>query len=326
MDVLGSGIRVSLVNMATVCLLGFFHLPPDLDATVVLLAGVNGLLYAAATLPIMLVIEKSFGVVTDMSLLELTSPDNEVMRMMEDVAPGSYQHSLNVTKLAESAAEAIGANYLLVRAGAYFHDIGKSLKPNYFSENQVTMEDKKAHSKLSPYMSVLIIKNHVKEGVEIAKRAGLPQKVIDFIPQHHGTGLIRYFYSEAMRRYEDSESVDPVREEDFRYPGPKPQTIETAIVHLSDAVEAIVTATFTSSQVNENDLKRTVDKAVADRFEDGQFDECDLTMRDLYLIKRSFVKTLKARFHQRISYPTEMRKDPTRDTRETPSAQSAKAA
>jgi hypothetical protein len=270
----------------------------------VLLAGINGMIFAAATLPIMLFFEKAFGVVTDMALLELTAPDNKLMRMMEDTAPGSYQHVLSVTKLAESAAESIGANYLLVRAGAYFHDIGKTVKPKYFSENQVTLDDKKVHSRISPYMSVLIIKNHVKEGVEIARRAGLPEKVIDFIPQHHGTGLIRYFYSEALHRYEDSESMDPVREEDFRYPGPKPQTIEAAIVLMADGVEAIVTSRFTSSQVNENELRRVVKQAIDERFQDGQFDECDLTMRQLGQIRDSFVKTLKARFHHRIAYPS----------------------
>lgn len=304
LDVLGAGSRVALVNITTAFVLCIFRFPPEFDGMLLLLAGINGMIYAAATLPIMLFFEKGFGVVTDMALLELTAPDNKLMRMMEDTAPGSYQHVLSVTKLAESAAESIGANYLLVRAGAYFHDIGKTVKPKYFSENQVTLEDKKVHSRISPYMSVLIIKNHVKEGIEIARRAGLPQKVIDFIPQHHGTGLIRYFYNEALHRYEDSESMDPVREEDFRYPGPKPQTIEAAIVLMADGVEAIVTSRFTSSQVNENELRRVVKQAIDERFQDGQFDECDLTMRQLGQIRESFVKTLKARFHHRIAYPT----------------------
>src|SRR5206468_1556826 len=127
---------------------------------------------------------------------------------LEEKAPGSYQHVLSVTKLAEAAANAIGANYLLVRAGALFHDIGKMVKPKYFSENQVTMEDKRAHTRLSPYMSVLIIKNHVKEGIELGREYGLPQKIIDFIPQHHGTGLIRFFYAAALKRYEESATAN----------------------------------------------------------------------------------------------------------------------
>ncbi|MBI3736920.1 HDIG domain-containing protein [Candidatus Sumerlaeota bacterium] len=261
---------------------------------------------------------------TDIRLLEITGPQHELMRMLEDRAPGTYQHVLNVTKLAESAAEAIGANFLLVRSGAYFHDIGKMLKPKFFSENQVTLEDKKAHSKLSPYMSTLIIKNHVKEGIELGKKHGLPPKVIDFIPQHHGTSLIRFFYVEALRRYEETETTDVVREEEFRYPGPKPQTVETAIVLLADSVEAIVTSVFTQSQVNENDLRRTVAQAISERFSDGQFDECELTMRDLFLIRESFITTLKARFHQRIAYPTAPgrketsgRKDDTASGRQT---------
>ena len=312
-DVLTTGFRVGLVNMAALGFLWLLRYPAGFEPILFLGGMLNGLACAALALPIIVVFEHAFGVVTDMRLLELTSPHHPLIREMEDRAPGSYQHVLNVTKLAESAAEAIGANYLLVRAGAYFHDVGKMLKPKYFSENQVTLEDKKAHSKLSPYMSVLIIKNHVKEGIEIAKEYGLPQKIIDFIPQHHGTSLIRYFYAEALRRYEESASLDVVHEEDFRYPGPKPQSIETAIVLLSDSVEAIATSTFTGAQVNENDLRRVVAEAVTERFNDGQFDECDLTMRDLFQIRESFVKTLTARFHQRITYPAAPKRETPRE-------------
>ncbi len=312
-DVMTAGMRVGVVNVATVCILALFRIPAKPDPPLVFWAFVNGLTCAAATLPLMVIFERAFGVVTDIRLLEITGPQHPLMRMLEEKAPGTYQHVLNVTKLAESAAESIGANFLLVRAGAYFHDVGKMLKPKYFSENQVTFDDKKSHSRLSPYMSTLIIKNHVKEGMEMAKKFGLPDKVIDFIPQHHGTGLIRYFYSEALQRYEETERTDVVREEDFRYPGPKPQTIEAAIVLLADSTEAIATSVFTQPQVNENDLRRVVAQAVSERFNDGQFDECDLTMRDLFQIRESFIKTLKARFHHRIAYPAQVRKEAPRE-------------
>jgi putative nucleotidyltransferase with HDIG domain len=325
-DVLVAGIRVAVVNVVTVWFLALFDLPPRPHISNLVAAFVMGIVCGSLTLPLIAIFEKMFDIVTDIRLYEITGPQNELIRMMEEKAPGTYQHVLNVTKLAESAAEAIEANFMLVRSGAYFHDIGKMLKPKYFTENQVTLEDKKAHSRLSPYMSTLIIKNHVKEGIELAKKHGLPQKVIDFIPQHHGTSLIKYFYNEALQRYEETESTDVVREEDFRYPGPKPQTIEAAIVMLADSVEAIVTSVFTQSQVNENDLRRVVAQAIADRFSDGQFDECDLTMRDLFLIRESFIKTLKARFHQRIAYQTTQRRDAPREGREAGAAPAQVAA
>ncbi|NQU45415.1 HDIG domain-containing protein, partial [bacterium] len=179
----------------------------------------------------------------------------------------------------------MGANYLLVRAGAYYHDIGKTLKPNYFGENQISLDEKSLHSKISPYMSAMIIKNHVKAGIELARQHRLPERVIEFIPQHHGTTKISFFYNEAVKRWENSQSTDPVREEDFRYPGPKPQNMETAIVMLSDAVEATVTSRFTSLSINEDELLMTVKKCIRDRFNDGQFDECDLTLRALHAIE-----------------------------------------
>jgi len=198
---------------------------------------------------------------------------------------------------------AIGANYLLVRAGAYYHDVGKMIKPKYYSENQTSPEDKKTHGKLTPHMSVLVIKNHIKEGMELAKKHGIPKNVRDFIPQHHGTSLIRFFYQHAMQNYENSESNDPVREEDFCYPGPKPQTMEAAIVMLADAVEATATSKASSTYVKESDLRRVVRDAISEKFTGGQFDECNLTLKDLHIISESFIKTLISRFHFRIAYP-----------------------
>ncbi|MCL5269228.1 MAG: HDIG domain-containing protein [bacterium] len=317
-EVLRVGVQVGLVNVVTIAILALLVSASLPLVRELIFVFINGLACAFGTLILLVVFEKAFGIVTDLRLLELTGLKHPLLAQLEERSPGTYQHVLNVTKLAEAAAEAIGANYLLVRAGSYFHDIGKMVKPKYYSENQVTLDDKKAHSRLTPYMSVLIIKNHVKEGIELARKAGLPQKVVDFIPQHHGTGLIRIFYTEALKRYENSETVDPVHEEDFRYPGPKPQSVETAIVLLADSVEATAASRFTSGQVNINELRRVVQQTISEKFLDGQFDECDLTLRHLYLIREAFVRTLMARYHFRIAYPAPpQRREPPRDARET---------
>ncbi|HNY26480.1 MAG TPA: HDIG domain-containing protein [Candidatus Sumerlaeota bacterium] len=265
---------------------------------------VNGVFCGVVTMPTLVVFERLFGVVTDIGLLELTGLDHPLLKELEEKAAGSFQHSLNVCKLSEAAAKAIGANSLLVRAGSYFHDVGKILKPKYAGENAITLEERSLHSKLSPHMSAMIIKNHVKGGIELARKYKLPERVVDFIPQHHGTTIIAFFYVEALKRFENSRSMDPVRESDFRYPGPKPQMIETAIVMLADAVEATATSRFTSLSVNEDELRMCVHKIVTDKFADGQFDECDLTLRDLHVIRESFIKTLLGRFHHRVAYPS----------------------
>lgn len=303
-EVLLVGVQVGLVNVITLVILRMLKVMQLADAPSLMAAFLSGIACAFGTLVLLVLFERTFGIITDLRLLELTGLRNPLIAQFEEKAPGSYQHVLNVVKLAEAAAQAIGANYLLVRAGAYFHDIGKMIKPKYFSENQVTLDDKRAHSRLSPYMSVLIIKNHVKEGIQLARDFHLPSKVIDFIPQHHGSGLIRYFYTEAMKRYAESGAVDEPREEDFRYPGPKPQSIEAAVVMLADSVEAVAASKFTGGQVSEGELRKLVQTAITDKFDDGQFDECDLTMRHLHLIRESFVKTLLGRYHFRVAYPT----------------------
>lgn len=314
-EVMRVGLLVGLVNIATILIITFMRGDWRADPIDLGFAFFNGMACAAGTLILLVISERTFDITTDLRLLELTGLRHPLLRQLEEKAPGSYQHVLNVTKLAEAAAVAIGANYLLVRAGALFHDIGKMVKPKYFSENQVTLEDKKAHGKLSPYMSVLIIKNHVKEGIELARRARppLPQKIVDFIPQHHGTGLIRYFYSTALKRYEESEAMEPVRENDFRYPGPRPQSVEAAIVLLADSVEAIAASKFVGGQVNEDEIRRMTQMAVTERFNDGQFDECDLTFKQLDKIREAFVRTLMARYHFRVAYPDLPKRPESRD-------------
>ena len=211
--------------------------------------------------------------------------------------------SSSYKKLAEAAAASIGANVLLVRAGVYFHDIGKLAKPEYFTENQVTLEDKARHVTLKPQISTLIIKNHVKEGVEIARKARLPQRIVDFIPEHHGTGLIQFFYQKALAQAASGQSKEIVREADYRYPGPKPRTIEAAIVMMADSVEATSTAKFAARTVREDEVQQLVRSIIADRFNDGQFDECSLTMESLTRIRESLIKTLLSRYHTRVDYP-----------------------
>jgi putative nucleotidyltransferase with HDIG domain len=303
-DVRMAAFHTSGVNLVLIIVLSVVNDPTVIYLEAAAVGILNGLFCVLITLPSLSLFENMFGIVTDVKLLELTGINKPLLREMEDKIPGTYQHSMNVAKLAEPAARAIEANYLLVRAGAYYHDIGKMLKSRYYSENQVTPEEKQLHNNISPNMSMLIVRNHVKEGMELAKKKRLPQKIIDFIPQHHGTSLINYFYKRAQQQYNESESNVPVREEDFRYLGPKPQSVEAAIVMLADAVEATATSRLSHPNVTEDEISRLVHETIVEKFNDGQMDECPLTLRDLHVIRESFVKTLKSRFHFRVDYPS----------------------
>lgn len=316
-EMLMAGFRIALVNFISIIIIQYIYEPVAglRETTLIALWGLgNGIACALIAFPALSFFEVFFGVVTDVRLLELTGIRQKLLMDMEEKAPGSYQHSLNVAKLSEPAAIAVGVNYLLVRAGAYYHDVGKIVKPKYYSENQTTPEDKKIYQNITPHMAVLIIKKHIKEGIEMAKEAGLPQQVIDFIPQHHGTSLIRYFYNQALKRAEEGATNDVVREQDFRYPGPKPQTIETAIVMLADSVEAITTSELSKTYLDEDDIRRLVHTSVLTQFNDGQFDECNMTLRDLHKIEESFVKTLLSRYHHRVQYPEGKRSNNRRDS------------
>lgn len=308
-EMMYTGIHIALANCLVALAVSLVLRPdyPDLSQQLQsgLIAGlINGLvcfMLAGAALPLF---ENIFQVTTDVLLLELTDGSHPLLDMLEDKAPGTYYHSMNVASLAETAAEAVGAQYLLVRAGAYFHDIGKMLKPAYFTENQTTPEQKQIHSKLSPAMSTLIIKNHVKEGMELAREYRLPEKVIDFIPEHHGTTLIKYFYVQALKKAEQEGSNEMITEEEFRYPGPKPRSIETAILMLADSVEAVSTSRFAGKSPDEQEIRRTVHESVTEKYEDKQLNNTPLTLQDLETIKEAFVKALQSRYHQRVKYPT----------------------
>lgn len=246
-------------------------------------------------------IESAFGTVTDISLLELSDVSHLLLQELARRAPGTYNHSITVATIGEAAADAIGANGLLVRVGAYFHDIGKMLKPEYFIENMVEGQES-PHKKLTPAMSALIIIGHVKDGVDLAEQHNLPQKLVDFIEQHHGTTLVEYFYHEATMRADEDHRTD-ADESTFRYPGPRPQTPEAGVMMLSDAVESASrsltepTAKRIQSLVQEISLKRLLD---------GQFDECGLTMSQLHVVRKSLVKTLLAVHHGRVKYPDQI--------------------
>jgi cyclic-di-AMP phosphodiesterase PgpH len=279
----------------------------------------NGLVTAMVVGGALPILEQLFQITTDISWLEASDLNHPLLRRMTIEAPGTYHHSLVVANLAESAAEAIGANATLCRVCSYFHDIGKLVKPEYFTENMNF--ERNPHDDLAPTMSALIIIAHVKEGVDLALKYGLNQQVIDVIQQHHGTSLVFYFYKRALQQLEDAraggkimkmreEDIPEVSEESFRYSGPKPQTRESAIISLADMVES-------ASRSLEKPTPQKIEQLVADlidqRLADHQLDECDLTLRDLNKIAERFRFTLMNMLHTRIAYPKEGKATGVRD-------------
>ena len=243
-------------------------------------------------------IEPFFEVQTDQSLLELGDVAHPLLQELVRRAPGTYNHSINVASIAQAAAESIGANGLLVRVGAYFHDIGKMLKPQYFVENQ-TGDNR--HESLVPAMSTLVIIAHVKDGADLARQHNLPASMIDFILQHHGTTLVEYFYHRAKEQQKESDSsADEIDEGNYRYPGPKPQTKEAAVLMLADTVESASRALVDPAPTR---IESLVDEMAMKRLMDGQFDECGLTLRELRTVQDSLIKSLTAMYHGRIKYP-----------------------
>jgi putative nucleotidyltransferase with HDIG domain len=227
-----------------------------------------------------------------MQLMALAQLDHPLLRKLQEEAPGTFHHSVIVGNLSERAADLIGADALLVRVGCYFHDIGKTLKPTYYIENQ--HDGASPYDTLDPAESAKAVTDHVKSGVELARRHRVPERVRAFIPEHHGTRLVTYFYRKAAAQ---DPKTDP---EAFRYPGPKPQSRETAIVMLADSVEAVVRSSRDRSPERIEALVRAV---INERVAEGQFDECALTLRDLKLIGDGFVATLRGVYHARIEYP-----------------------
>ncbi len=242
------------------------------------------------------IVERCFGIVTDISLLELADGSHPLLQELVRRAPGTYTHSITVATLAEAAAEVIGANPLLVRVGSYFHDVGKMLKPQYFIENQ---SGENRHNDLEPALSTLVIIGHVKDGLALAHQYNLPRPIIDFIAQHHGTTLVEYFYREAMKMQEMTGSGADL-EACFRYPGPRPQTRENGILMLADAVES---TSRSLSSPTPGSLRKMVHDLLMKRLLDGQFEESGLSLTELHRIEESLSKSLIALFHARIKYP-----------------------
>lgn len=293
---LRAGLKIAAVNFVVVLAFLLLHGDMVMEEKLyrILCVAIGGILsgvLAAGFIPF----AEFFGqYVTDLKLLELSSLDQPLLRELSIQAPGTWNHSMVVGQMGEAAAEAIKANPLLVRVGAYYHDIGKSKYPAYFIENQ-TGENR--HDKLTPSMSALIIKAHVKDGIEMGTANRLPQELIDMIQQHHGTTLIEYFFEKAKRVAEEGEAVD---ERNFRYSGPKPQTKEAGILLLADSIEA---TSRTLPDPTPAKLQGLVQKMINKAFSNGELDESGLTLKDLHLIAKYFVRVLSGIHHKRITYP-----------------------
>jgi hypothetical protein len=295
--ILKAGLYTSLLAGLLVLIFNVFlgHSPGNIPVWIgfIMLNGVASSFIALGILP---VIESVFDYTTDIKLLELANLENPLLEDMMLNAPGTYHHSIVVGSLSKAAAESIGAHPLLTRVAAYYHDIGKLKLPHYYIENRVGNED--AHQGLTPNMSALIILSHVKEGVELAQKNKIGTKITEIIQQHHGTTLVSYFYSVA-KEMEDPD-LHIIEEKDFRYAGPKPQTKEAGIIMLADAVEA---ASRTLEDPTPKRIENHVQNIIENIFLDGQLDDCELTLKDLHAIRRSFIAILIGIFHQRIEYP-----------------------
>jgi len=295
--IIRSGILVGGVNALSIISISLLN---NLNVDSFLADGLwgfgNGILCVFIVMSILPLLEDIFNITTNITLLELSDMNHPLLKDMMVKAAGTYHHSLMVGNLAEAAAETVGANSLLARVGAYYHDIGKIAKAEYFTENHKA-GSKVLHDKLTPSMSRLIITSHVKDGVELGRKYKLRRDILDFVEQHHGTGLVYYFFQKALERIEDD---GVLKEEGFRYEGPKPQTRETAIVLMADSVEA---ASRSLTNPNPAKIEELVHRIINNKFIDGQLDECELTLRDLNKISGAFIRVLIGVTHTRIEYP-----------------------
>lgn len=302
-DVLRASVWVGAGQAATA--LGVLLFSSQLSWAAVLVgvpaAFLGGLIAGVVTLAVTPAAEAVFGYTTDLKLLELANLNHPALKELIVQAPGSYHHSIIVGSLVEAAAESIGANPLLAKVMAYYHDLGKGCNAGYFVENQ--RRGNNPHNKLRPSMSAMIIRRHVTDGLEIAKRYGLGEQILAGIAEHHGTTLIQYFFARAQEQQKEGETL---RESDYRYPGRKPQTRESALVMLGDSVEAAARSLANPSPAR---LRGLVNKVINMKFTDGQLEECDLTLKDLHVIARAFIDVLTPLYHQRVEYPELVRKN-----------------
>ncbi|MFB1080628.1 HD family phosphohydrolase [Jeotgalibacillus sp. JSM ZJ347] len=255
-------------------------------------AVISGVLSSILTIGLLPLFESGFGILSTMKLVELSNPNHPLLKKILTEAPGTYHHSVMVANLAEAGCEAIGANGLLARVGCYYHDIGKTKRPHYFIENQ--MSGHNPHDHLDPQTSRDIIISHAKEGADMLRKYKLPGEFIDIAEQHHGTTMLKFFYYKAKEKGLD------LKEDDYRYPGPRPRTRETAVISVADSVEAAVRS---MKDPTPDKIKKLVESIVQDRLQDGQFNECDITIKQLETIKKVFCETLNGIFHSRIEYP-----------------------
>jgi putative nucleotidyltransferase with HDIG domain len=302
-----AGMAVSAASFATaIC---FTALQSDITTSIVLQLLVEtlvaGALAASLTFLSFSLLGSVLGITTHLQLLELAHPNQPLLYRLAREAPGTYHHSIVVSNLAESAVEAVGGDPLFARVAVLYHDIGKIIRPTFFIENQANLEN--PHDLLDPKISARVIIDHVSDGVRLARKARLPQRIVDIIEQHHGTTLIRYFYCKTLDAGED------VTEDEFRYAGPKPQTKEAGVIMMADSVEAAVRASALAGRLasakdpkreGADTLETIVQRVTQERIDDGQLSECDLTLREIELVRRTFIQLLEGIYHPRVEYPS----------------------
>ncbi|MCY9513538.1 HD family phosphohydrolase [Paenibacillus apiarius] len=299
--ILKAGIMVCIFGSLTVLVLGMLGGDPFNNRDLMLavaFAFASGLLTAVLVLGLMPFFEVTFGILSALKLVELSNPNHPLLRKLLTETPGTYHHSVMVGNLAEQAAEAIGANGLLCRVGAFYHDIGKTKRPSYFIENQTNMDN--PHDFIDPKLSTSIIVAHARDGAEMLKDYKLPKPIRDIAEQHHGTTFLKFFYYKALKLAEEQGIEPDFTEDDFRYPGPKAQSKEAAVVGIADCVEAAVRSL---RHPTVEQIESMIQKIIKDRLDDNQFNECDLTLRELDIVGQSLKETVMGIFHSRIEYP-----------------------
>ncbi|WP_084133675.1 HD family phosphohydrolase [Clostridium grantii] len=297
-DILYASLYIGAISVVLTLAVGFLMTNNIVELLIKALFAFTGSVIASVlTIGFLPFFETTFDIVTNIKLLELSNPNHPLQKKLLLEAPGTYHHSILVGNLAELAAEKVGGNPVLARVSAYYHDIGKLKRPMFFKENQVGNEN--PHDKINYNLSTLIVTSHVKDGIELAKEAKLPAVLMDAIEQHHGTSLVSYFYVTAKNNAENPEEI---RVEDFKYAGPIPTSKEVAIIMLADSVEAAVRSI---NDPTKGKIEEMVNKIIKGKLNDGQLDNCDLTLKDLNEIRMAFLKVLSGIYHQRIEYPTE---------------------
>jgi putative nucleotidyltransferase with HDIG domain len=295
-DILYSSLYVAVINAIITFSVGFLLSNNVIDVlTITGFSFLGACISAIFTVGFLPFLESTFDIVTTVKLLELSNPNQPLLKRLLMEAPGTYHHSILVANIAEVAAEDVGGNPVLARVCAYYHDIGKIIRPYFFKENQIGNDN--PHDKISPNLSALVIISHVKDGLELAKEYKVPKTIQDTIAQHHGTTLVKYFY---ITMKNSSENPEEINEENFKYPGPIPSTKENAIIMLADSVEASVRSIANPTKGKIEEMVNNIIKA---RLNEGQLDNCDLTLKDLNNIRKSFLKTLNGIYHHRIEYP-----------------------